>query len=201
MKKNLIALAALSALAAPFVITRSRTRDISFTYRMGAGFPGDVNRTHPASILPGLMTPTAANVIRLYGDAAIIDTANNAYRGAIAGDTAVTKIDGVLVRPYPTQQQSGGMSSVIGAAVPPLGPNVIDVLREGYIIARCNNFAAVQPTKGGAVFLRIAATAGPLIQGGFHSAADSTNTVAITNAKWMGPTDSNGITELEVWAQ
>ncbi len=197
MKKSLIALAVL-ALGAQNLV-RARTTDISFGYRMGAGFPGDVNRTNPFSVLPGLMTPVLANKVRLYGDPVLIDAANNAYRGFIAGDTA-TKIDGVLVRPYPVSQTTGGMAATIGAAVPPDGPAVIDVLREGYIIARCNNFATLQPAKGGAVFVRIAATAGALIQGGFSSAADGGNTVAITNARWMGPTDANGITEIEVFA-
>ena len=32
--------------------TRQKTRDVAFTFRMGAGFAGDVNRTHPASIEP-----------------------------------------------------------------------------------------------------------------------------------------------------
>lgn len=198
MKKTLIALAAAMA-CAPAGLTRARTRDISFAYRMGAGFPGDVNRTHPFSVLPGLMTATLASKVRLYGDPVLIDGATNSYRGFLAGDTAVTKIAGILVRPYPIQQTTGGMAAAIGAAVPPDGPAVIDVLEEGYIIARCNNFAAQQPQKGGAVFVRVAATAGPLIQGGFSSAADGANTVAITNAMWNGPTDSNGITEMKVW--
>jgi hypothetical protein len=197
MKRNLIAMAVFSMLAA-FAPTRAKTRDVAFGFRMGAGFPGDVNRTHPASIPPGLMNTT--NPVRLYGDPVIIDTATNSYRGAIAGDTAVTKIAGILVRPYPIQQQSGGMSSTIGAAVPPTS-GVVDVLEEGYIIARCNNFATLQPTKGGAVFMRVAATAGALIQGGLTSAADAANTVQITNARWNGPTDANGVTELQVWVQ
>jgi hypothetical protein len=37
------------------------------------------------------------------------------------------------------------------------------------------------------------------IQGGFHAAADAGNTVAITNAKWNGPADANGIAELVVF--
>lgn len=202
MKRNLISLAALALAAAPARhsgIVRARTQDISFGYRMGAGFPGDVNRTHPASILPGLMTPTLANKIRLYGDPCIIDTAQNAYRGLLAGDTGVTKIDGILVRPHPIQQKTGGLSAAIGAAVPPDGPDVIDVLNEGFIIVRCNNFAAQQPVKGGAVHIWIAASAGAQVQGGFSSVA-SGSTITVTNAKWNGPTDANGITEIQIMA-
>jgi len=197
MKKSLIALAVLALSSAS--LTRARTNDISYQYRMGAGFPGDVNRTHPFSVLPVLMTPTLANKVRLYGDPVLIDAANNAVRGYITGDTA-TAVYGFLVRPYPTQQTTGGMASAIGAAVPPDGPAVVDVLREGYMIARCNNFATLQPAKGGAVYVRIAATAGALIQGGLTSAADGANTLLLTNVKWVGPTDSNGVTEIEMLA-
>lgn len=201
MKKSLIAYAVAALLAAPAAgAVRARTRDISFQYRMGAGFPGDVNRTHPASILPGLMTPTLASKVRLYGDPVLIDPATNSYRGILASDTAVTKVDGILVRPYPVQQTTGGMASAIGAAVPPDGPAVIDVLNEGFIIARCNNFATQQPTKGGAVFIWVTANSGAHVQGGFESVANGANTIAVTNLKWNGPTDANGITEIQVAA-
>lgn len=201
MKKSLIALAAaqmVAAISAGFA--RASTRDISYGYRMPAGFPGDVNRTHPASILPGLMTPTVANKIRLYGDPCLIDTTQNAYRGLLASDTAVTKIDGILVRPYPTQQATGGMSAAIGTAAPPDGPGVIDVINEGFVMVRCNNFAAQQPTKGGAVFIWVTASSGAHVQGGFESVANGANTIPVSNCKWNGPTDSNGITEIQIAA-
>lgn len=196
MKKSLITLAVLAALSAPAV--RASTRDVAFTYRMGAGFPGDPNRTHPVSILPGIMS--TANPVRLYGDPCLIDTATNTYRAILASDTAVTKVDGILVRPYPTQQQSGGMAASIGAAVPPVGPAQIEVVNEGFVIARCNNFAAQQPTKGGAVYIWVTANSGAHVQGGFESVANGANTILISNLKWNGPTDSNGITEIQIAA-
>lgn len=192
-RNSLIAAACAVALGG---IARARTHDVAFTYRMGAGYPGDVNRTHPASILPGLMNVT--NPVRLYGDPVLIDAATNSYRGFLVGDTAITKLAGVLVRPYPTQQTTGGMASSFGAAVPPV-TGVIDVLENGYVIARCNNFAAQQPTKGGAVHVWIAASSGAHVQGGFESVS-SASTVTLTNAMWNGPTDANGVTELKVWA-
>ena len=187
-------IAAVCAVALSGVV-RARTHDVAFTYRMGAGYPGDVNRTHPASILPGLMNVT--NPVRLYGDPVLVDTATNSYRGFLAGDTAITKLAGVLVRPYPTQQTTGGMASSFGAAVPPV-TGVVDVLEDGYVIVRCNNFAAQQPTKGGAVYVWIAASTGAHVQGGFESVS-SGSTVTISNAMWNGPTDANGVTELKVW--
>lgn len=196
MKKNLIALA-VSALAAAGLV-RARTADVSFGYRMGAGFPGDVNRSHPASILPGMNNPT--NPVRLYGDPVLIDGATSSYRAFLAGDTAITKVDGIAVRPYPIQQTTGGLSAGIGAAAVATG-QPLDVLNEGFMIARCNNFAAQQPQKGGAVYVWCAASSGAHVQGGFESAASAGNTAGpITNLKWNGPTDNNGITEIQVAA-
>jgi len=197
MKKSLIALAALAACASVSGTLRLRTADISFGYRMGAGFPGDVNRTHPASIPPGLMDPT--NPVRLYGDPVKINTAANSIRGFIAGDTAVTTIDGVLVRPYPVQQTTGGMGAAIGAAVPPQQQAAIDYIEDGFVMVRCNNFAATPPTKGGAVHIWLTASAGVHVQGGFESAADAGDTIAIVNAEFNGPPDANGICEIRVW--
>lgn len=196
MKRTLINMAALALCASMSAGIRARTHDVAFTYRMGAGFPGDVNRTHPASILPGLFNVT--NPVRLYGDPVLI--ASNGYRGFIAGDTTTpAAIAGIAVRPYPTQQTTGGMSASLGAAVPPAGA-VGDVLREGYIIVRSNDFAANPPTKGGAVYVWFAASSGVHVQGGFETVATGGSTALISNAKYNGPPDANGITEIEVWA-
>lgn len=194
MKKSLIALAVSALVAASF--TRARTLDVAFTYRMGAGFPGDVNRAHPASIIPGLHD--AANPIRLYGDPCLVG-AGNAYRGFLAGDTAITKLKGVLVRPASISQTTGGMSASFGTAVPPQGAVAIDVIEDGFVMVKCNNVGAGAPAKGGAVFVWCAASAGNDVQGGFRGAASAGNTAAIANAEWNGPADSNGIAELRVW--
>lgn len=197
MKKSLIALAALALIQhAARAGTRVPTNDVAFQFRMGAGFPGDINRTHPFSSEPALMNTTTP--IRLYGDPALIDSSTNSYRGFTTTDTAVTKLDGILVRPYPTQQTSGGMSAALGAATPPTS-GVIDILTDGYIMAKCNNFAVNPPSKGGAVFVRTAATAGNLVQGGLHAADDGANAIQVTNAMWNGPADANGVAELRVW--
>lgn len=195
MKRTIIAAAAL-ALVASMAPVRARTHDVAFTYRMGAGFPGDVNRTHPASILPGLQDTT--NPVLLYGNPVVINTSANSYREVLVSDTAVTTIAGVLVRPYPTQQTTGGMSSSLGAATPPVS-GVVDVINDGFVMVRCNNFAAAQPTKGGAVHIWIAASTGAHVQGGFESAASVGNTIDISNARFNGPADSNGVCELQVW--
>lgn len=196
MKRNMIAAAVLAAIAVSGVV-RARTLDVAFTYRMGAGFPGDVNRTHPASILPGLQN--VATPILLYGNPCLVDTTTNSYRQLATTDTAVTTIAGVAVRPFPTQQTTGGMTSTLGASAPPV-TGVIDILKDGFILTRCNNFATAQPTLGGAVYVWIAANSGAHVQGGFESVAGGgSNTILLTNARWMGPGDSAGVAELEVW--
>src|SRR5271170_8003134 len=81
------------------------TRDAAFTFRMGAGFVGDVNRTHPVTIEPCLIDPTypALN----YGVAVLADqAAPNGVRGLQTSDSGITAIYGITVRPFPLQQQS-----------------------------------------------------------------------------------------------
>ena len=36
------------------------------------------------------------------------------------------------------------------------------------------------------------------VVGGFEAVADSTNSVKLTNAKWRGPADVNGVAELSI---
>jgi hypothetical protein len=176
---------------------RSFTKDVAFGFRMAVGFPGDVNRTHPFSILPGLISATQA--VRRYGDPCLYDAANG-YRGIVAGDqsnaTAVA-IASAIVRAYPTQQSSGGMSASIGAATPPTA-GVADFLREGYMMAQLP--AGQTVIKGQAVWIWAVATSGAHIQGGFESLASAGNTVPVSNARFTGPPDATGVVEIEIWA-
>lgn len=175
---------------------RARTCDVAFGYRMGGNFAGEVNRMHPASILPGLMDTT--DVFRAYGEPALLTTSNT-YRGVKAADGSAspTVTAGIIVRPYPTQQTSGGMSASLGAAVPPTS-GVADFLRDGYICVQTKVSVAVK--KGDPVYVRCAATSGADIQGQYRPSADGTNTVQLTNCTFMGPADANGVAEIEVRA-
>ena len=172
----------------------ARTADAAFTFRMGAGSPGDVNRTHPASIVPGLVDATTP--VRLYGDAVLVNTAANSYKGFGAGDTAITVLQGVCVRPYPIQQSTGGMSSALGTAAAPTS-GFIDVIRQGFVMVKIP--PGVTVTKNGAVFVWCAATAGNNVQGGFVGAATGGSTAAVTNARFTGPADATGVVEIEIW--
>lgn len=197
MKKSLLALAVQAACLTMIPVERRRTLDVAFTYRMGAGFPGDVNRFHPASIVPGLMNATV-QAPRLFGDPVLIDTATNSYRGLVAGDASATAlaIDGVVVRPYPTQQTTGGMTATFGTGVPST-QQPVDIISDGFVMVKCN---VGVPTKGGPVFIWTAASAGNHVIGGFEAAATGGSTVPVTNAFFNGPPDASGVTEMRVIA-
>lgn len=164
----------------------------SFLYRMGASFPGYVNRLHPANVEPVLNDPTLP--VLQAGLACLINSAGNGVRQVGAGDTAVTKIYGVAVRAFPIQDpgladnQWGGVGQ--GPAALPAG-TPIDVLRLGYIGCFING----TPKKNDPVFVWVAASAAPHIQGGFEAVASAGNTAAVTNAFFNGPPDANGYGE------
>jgi len=166
----------------------------AFPFRMGAGFAGDVNRTHPASVEPALNDAT--NPVLLPGLACVASASGNTVRQMAAGDTALTDIWGVLVRAFPTQQVTATLAygQVAYGAVAPGTVQPVDVLRSGYILVPVNGAVV----KGGAVYIWVAASAGAHVQGGFESAATggSTMTLSTGRAYWNGPADSTGIAEL-----
>lgn len=196
MYKKLLAVALASIFGDRPSIARGRamTNDVAFTYRMGAGSPGDVNRTHPCSVEPCLQDPETP--ITAYGQAGLIDTGGG-VRAMAAGDTAVTNVWGFAVRPYPIGQQSTSNYGAVGfgAATPPT-TQPIDMMRQGYMMVQCNAGAA--PVKGGAVFIWVAATAGNNIQGQFQSVASGGNTCAldVNRYQFNGGVDANNVAEI-----
>jgi hypothetical protein len=188
-----------SLLASPAIIKfcgAAFTRDIAFNYRMPAGFGGDVNRTHPASIEPTL--PDATNPPTFYGQACVLDATSHNLRflGAV-NDTALTDIYGVACRAYPIQQQTGGMASAFGAGpVPPAQP--VDVLKSGYIMVPVVGVS----TKGGQVFVWATAASGNHVPGGFEAAATGGSTIALPQNSYSfnGGPDANGICEVIIRA-
>lgn len=173
---------------------RAKTKDVAFQFRMGAGMPGDVNRTHPASIEPALQNTT--NPSQVFGGAVVVDSTTQTVRRTIAGDTALTSVYGFHVLSYPTQSPNGGQfgAETLGSATPPTtGP--LDVLRSGYIMAKLPAGAAVV-RKGQPVHIWIAATAGNNVQGGVQAAASGANTITLTNATFNGTQDAQGVVEI-----
>lgn len=193
----------LKARRAPLILPghfagRQYTGDSSaFQFRMGAGFPGDVNRTHPASIEP--VTLDATNPPLLYGSPGVIDTVTHLFRRFLSTDGALVDAYGILVRPFPTQQKDatnfGTATLGVGG---PNGVDKADVLREGYIMVTLNNYAAAPSAKGGTVYIWIAATAGAHVQNQFESQASGGNTIALPtpSCTFNGSPDSNGNVEI-----
>jgi len=166
----------------------------AFTYRMGGGFPGAVNRIHAAMIEPVLIDPAAPPTG--YGQAVIVDiTSTNGVRQPNTGDGSAV-VYGCTVRPFPTQQQSGGMSAALGAATPPV-TGVIDVLKSGYMTVAVSG--TVNPVKGTPLYMWYAASAGQHVQGGFETSNTGGSTLlvgALPGFYWNGPADSNGYAEI-----
>lgn len=175
--------------------TRMKTRDVAFTFRMGAGFEGDVNRTHPASIEPALINAAAPPTA--YGQPVLVDATSHGVRPFVAGDQSNTVAAGygMTVRPYPTQQSSASNfgEATLGSAVPP-ATGVIDVLRAGYIMAKLP--AGGTPVKGGLVYVWAAASTGLHVQGTIEAAYSAGNTTQLLNATFNGSPDASGVVEV-----
>lgn len=182
---------------------RARTRDSinpqAFTYRMGAGFAGDVNRSHPASIEPCLLDAT--NPPPFAGFAVLVNTAANTVRQFLAGDVSATTMYGVAVRAFPVQiSTTSAAYGAIGFGSQPLSASQpVDIMRTGYILVQLNS-AAGAVTKGGQVHIWCTATSGGHTQGGFESAATASNTadLDVTRYTYNGPADANGIVEIAI---
>jgi hypothetical protein len=205
MKKSLIALAALTVVAAAMDPRRARTHDISYGYRMPAGFPGAVNRTHPASVYPVMLDQTAGQVPASYGVALVYNAGNNTVRqlkAADQSDSTPLAVAGLLVRPWPVQGGSSagafGQQALTDATAPVTTvPN--DMLTSGRMLVQVNGAGAAGLNIDSDVYVWCAASAGSHVLGGFEPAASAGNTVKIANAKYRGPGDANNVAEIEVF--
>jgi len=160
---------------------------VAFTYRMPAGVPGAVTRSSAATIEARPLDPT--NYPTTFGVAVAIDATSKALRSITTGDAAEA-VYGIYVRPFPT---TGNGTDGLGTSTPP-SSGIGNVLRRGYITVKLNG--ATASALDGAVYVRVAAAATGKPIGGFEAAADSTNTILLTNAIYTGPADANGNTEI-----
>lgn len=183
--------------AAPAIILdrgRRRTCDVAFPYRMGAGFSGDINRTHPFNSEPVPVDPTSPPLF--YGSAGIIDGTSKKFRRLLAGDTAVTFIYGVAARPYPTAAVAPGnfgAAQGFGSGAPPTN-QPLSAMRWGYVLVPIVG----TPGKGDPVFVWVAASSGAHVQGGFEAGSTGGSTAAldVNHYTFNGPPDANGIGEI-----
>lgn len=173
---------------------------VAFTFRMGGGFPGDVNRTHPFGTEP--VENDATSPVLGYGLACVYSATGNTVRQMASGDSTLVNIGGVLVRPFPQQAATsplafggtGTVASPFGTQpAPPVGQPV-DILKQGYVAVN----VVGTPVKGGAVFVWVGATGSGHTQGGFEAASGASTMAIETDGRtyFNSPPDANGITEL-----
>lgn len=112
----------------------------------------------------------------------------------MAGGDAATAFVGVAARELKSSLTYLDQST--GAYTP---GEAVSVFQRGSINVKCQKGT---PKLGGDVYVRVVASdaAPTAVLGGFEAEADSTssNTVKLTNCKWAGPADANGVAELRI---
>lgn len=171
---------------------------VAFQFRMGSGFAGDVNRTHPANIETNINDATYPIV---YFGTCGVYTASGTVRVMQAGDATLTSVAGVAVRQFPIQQITAtsnwgeaDLSTGFTAGAGPTTANALDMLKSGYIMVP----VVGTPVKGGTCYVYVGANTSSHVQGGFE-AATGTSSCALTGEGQTyfnsGP-DSNGMCEV-----
>jgi len=157
----------------------------AFLYRMPSGIPGDVTRQSQSTIEAQLLDSTQPFAgYGLFGK-----VASGKFVPVGAGDAA-TAVYGLLVRPYPTQ--GANPSDPLGTSVPATS-GAGNVMRRGYVNVKVNAGTA---SLGSGVYIRVAAAAAGKPIGGIEAAADSTNTILVVGAAFMGAADASGNAEI-----
>ena len=167
---------------------RQMTHDVAFQYRMGAGFLGDVNRTHPASIEPCLIDASAPPTA--YGQPVLVDPTTQGVRTLATTDYTTNPwyIYGITVRPYPFQANT--TTPTIGGGTPPVS-GIIDVLRSGYIMVPVYGACV----KGGLAYIWVTATSVNHIENTFEitTNASNVNIVSNPNTSFNGSPDTSAV--------
>jgi hypothetical protein len=173
----------------------------AFTFRAGAGFPGEVTRQENSIILPCVIDAAAPPLF--YGCPVAVDTTTNGVRPIVSPDT-VANLYGILVRPFPTSQASTtnfGNTPLGGAGVPPTsGP--CSVLISGWINVQVPAGQTLT-TKNGIVYIWTAASSGVHILSGFEAVTPGGSGIQISGTgiglttSYNGAQDANGVIELQ----
>lgn len=156
----------------------------AYLYRMPGGIPGDLSRQSQATVESVLLDSTAP--FSAYG---LVGKIASGKFVPFAGGEADGDDYGVLVRPYPTNAGTDGL----GTSTPPQTGGVGDALRRGYITVKLNAGTAAL---NGTVYVRVATPSAGKPIGGFEAAADSTNTIVLSKAKFMSAADADGNVEI-----
>jgi hypothetical protein len=156
---------------------------------MNLGYPGSFARNGDCVIMNRIvkLTDSAGPA---FGDPVILNT-DNTYSKFVATGT-LAAFAGVAVREVKQPTDYYDASGVYEPGQP------ADVIERGAVSVVCR---VGTPTAGGKVYVRIVANesipAG--VVGGFEAAADSTNTIELTNCRWAtGLKDANNVAELTI---
>ncbi|WP_324029275.1 hypothetical protein GC087_21370 [Pantoea sp. JZ2] len=164
-------------------------------YRMGVGFAGAVSRPQDLTTEPAVLKTDAASAFVAYGLAGKYDGPN--FVPLAAGDTA-DKIQGMFVRPYPTQSVPD-KSYLLGAGFGFVG----DILKRGYMVVNVGADASTI-TRGSPVYIRNANPTQTSPLGAVLAAAENTgtadkpqiNTLVMPYAFFTGAGDADGNVEI-----
>ena len=163
-----------------------------YAYRMPVGIPGRVNREQEHTGEPNQLDAT--NFPTAFGDA--VKMGSNGRIQALAAGDAATAVYGLLEAAFPgTASGTYGSATQLLGTTAPLAGGRCTVMKRGYMTVQLQGATAA--AKGGPVYIRLAGTVptgGRL--NGFEAAADSTNTILLTGAYWMGAADSTGQCEI-----
>jgi hypothetical protein len=152
---------------------------------MPFGFAGSYSR-QPDTIIDSMPLDSAsANVP--FG-MALVPGSGGTVKLTVAASVAADFV-GVAVREVKTTGYNEVGQYVPGEAVP--------VIKRGCVNVLCQNGT---PAYDGDVYMRVALNASypNAVIGGFEAASDTTNSVKLTNVKWKGAADSNGIAEIRI---
>lgn len=170
--------------------------DAVFTYRMPASIAGDANRKLACTITPEIQN--ASTPVTEYGVPVILDA--NGCRPLTASDTTNDAEAGFSVRPMPGTDLNYGLTNGgapnpgFGSGTPP-AVGEIDVLRRGFIGVKLGG--SVAAAKYGLVYVWTAASSGTHVQGHVEASSPGGNGFQLTNARFRGPADASGNTEIE----
>ena len=149
------------------------------------GYAGSYSR-QPDTIID---THPAAGAIAF--GAGVVYGTGGAVRTAATGDTAAAFVGGAV------REVKSALNYLNQNAGSYAQYDAVPVIKRGCVNVICQNGT---PALDGDVYLRITANASkpncPV--GGFEAAADSTNTVKLTNVKWKGAADVNGVAEIRI---
>ena len=156
---------------------------------MPHGYAGSYSR-QPDSVID--THPLAGTAAVDFGLGVVRNTTSaHAVVPPTAGTTAAQFL-GVAVREV--KSATDYLNQNIGSYTP---GDAVPVMKRGCVNVKCQNGT---PAPGGAVYLRVAENEGVdgAVVGGFEAAADSTNSVQLTNCQWKGGADENGIAEMRI---